>query len=140
MDSPASPHAETPFGPVPIDGDALIANVLRFARLLRRAGLDIETGQTATFLRAVLLVGLDRRERYSRFMLRFAHELQWSGAPLEVFVFGTRLTRITRQLRLRSPDAALRRVSSSPRRAWRRSRRLPRGSATCKEFGKCEIC
>ena len=50
-------------------------------------------------------------ERYSRFMLRFAHALQRSGAPLEVFVFGTRLTRITRQLRIRSPDAALRRVA-----------------------------
>jgi hypothetical protein len=50
-------------------------------------------------------------ERYSRFMLRFAHTLQRSGAPVEVFVFGTRLTRITRQLRVRSPDAALRRVA-----------------------------
>jgi uncharacterized protein with von Willebrand factor type A (vWA) domain len=50
-------------------------------------------------------------ERYSRFMLRFAHALQRSGAPLEVFVFGTRLTRITRQLRVRSPDEALRRVA-----------------------------
>ena len=50
-------------------------------------------------------------ERYSRFMLRFAHALQRSGAPLEVFVFGTRLTRITRQLRVRSPEAALRRVA-----------------------------
>ncbi|MEP6689133.1 MAG: VWA domain-containing protein [Gemmatimonadales bacterium] len=51
-------------------------------------------------------------ERYSRFMLRFAHALQRSGAPLEVFVFGTRLTRITRQLRVRSPDAALRQVAA----------------------------
>jgi uncharacterized protein with von Willebrand factor type A (vWA) domain len=50
-------------------------------------------------------------ERYSRFMLRFAHALQRTGAPVEVFVFGTRLTRITRQLRIRSPDAALRRVA-----------------------------
>ncbi|MDQ3427562.1 MAG: VWA domain-containing protein, partial [Gemmatimonadota bacterium] len=50
-------------------------------------------------------------ERYSRFMLRFAHALQRSGAPLEVFVFGTRLTRITRELRVRSADAALRQVS-----------------------------
>lgn len=50
-------------------------------------------------------------ERYSRFMLRFAHALQRSGAPVEVFVFGTRLTRITRQLRVRSADAALRRVA-----------------------------
>jgi uncharacterized protein with von Willebrand factor type A (vWA) domain len=50
-------------------------------------------------------------ERYSRFLLRFAHALQRSGAPLEVFVFGTRLTRITRQLRQRSANAALRQVA-----------------------------
>jgi uncharacterized protein len=52
-------------------------------------------------------------ERYSRFLLRFAHALARSGAPLEVFVFGTRLTRITRQLRVRSGDEALRRVAGS---------------------------
>lgn len=52
-------------------------------------------------------------ERYSRFMLRFAHALGRSGAPLEVFVFGTRLTRITRQLRVRSADEALRRVAGT---------------------------
>jgi uncharacterized protein len=50
-------------------------------------------------------------ERYSRFMLRFAHALQRSGAKVEVFVFATRLTRITRQLGIRSADAALRRVA-----------------------------
>ena len=50
-------------------------------------------------------------ERYSRFMLRFAHALQRAGAPLEVFVFGTRLTRITRELRVRDADAALKRVA-----------------------------
>jgi uncharacterized protein with von Willebrand factor type A (vWA) domain len=276
-----SPHVETPFGPVPVHGQVLLANVVRFGRLLRRAGLDVDSGQTATFARALTLLGFDRRgdvraagraifvrrredvrlyeaafdlfwrrqtgstgvsdqlprirqderrerpadladperdsagddellaavrrgaasvteelrttdfaalsadeardaaamlealrprlpmrrarrnrtgrsghrpagramlrramstggealrwrwlrrterprpivlvcdisgsmERYSRFMLRFAHALQRSGAPLEVFVFGTRLTRITRQLRVRSPDAALRRVA-----------------------------
>ena len=50
-------------------------------------------------------------ERYSRFLLRFAHALAGSGAPVEVFVFGTRLTRITRALRVRDPDAALERVA-----------------------------
>jgi uncharacterized protein with von Willebrand factor type A (vWA) domain len=35
-------------------------------------------------------------ERYSRYLLRFGHALTRSGAPVEVFVFGTRLTRITR--------------------------------------------
>ena len=50
-------------------------------------------------------------ERYSRFLLRFAHALARSGAPVEVFVFGTRLTRITRELRVRDPDAALQGVA-----------------------------
>jgi uncharacterized protein len=50
-------------------------------------------------------------ERYSRFLLRFGHALERSGAPVEVFVFATRLTRITRELRARSPDVALRRVA-----------------------------
>ena len=278
---PGPLYADTPFGHVPVDGEVLLANVARFGRLLRRAGLDVDSGQTGTFARALGLLGFDRRgdiraagrsifvrrredgwlyeaafdlfwrrragptelsdrlprirqderreqpadpadpeadagsdvepvaavrpgaaslredlrtadfatlsadeardamamlealrprlpmrrarrrrsarsghrpaaramlrravstggealrwrwlrrterprpivlvcdisgsmERYSRFMLRFAHALQRSGAPLEVFVFGTRLTRITRQLRGRSPDAALRRVS-----------------------------
>ncbi len=52
-------------------------------------------------------------ERYSRLMLRFAHALEQSGAPVEVFVFGTRLTRITRELRVRDADAALKRVGST---------------------------
>jgi uncharacterized protein with von Willebrand factor type A (vWA) domain len=51
-------------------------------------------------------------ERYSRFLLRFAHALAHSGAPLEVFVFGTRLTRITRELGTRDPDRALARVAA----------------------------
>jgi uncharacterized protein with von Willebrand factor type A (vWA) domain len=272
-------EVDTPSGPAPVDGEILLANVARFGRVLRRAGLDVDSGQIATFARALTLLGFDRRgdvraagraifvrrredgrlyeaafdlfwrrrvqpsglserlprlrqderreqpadpakegaagveelvagvrpgaaslteqlrtadfggltadevrdaqamiealrprlpvrrarrsrsarsghrpaaramlrhalgtggealrwrwlrrtdrprpivlvcdisgsmERYSRFMLRFAHALQRSGAPLEVFVFGTRLTRITRQLRTRSPDAALRRVA-----------------------------
>jgi uncharacterized protein with von Willebrand factor type A (vWA) domain len=52
-------------------------------------------------------------ERYSRFMLRFAHALRRSGAPVEVFVFATRLTRITRQLGARSLNTALRRVAEN---------------------------
>ncbi|MEO8449819.1 MAG: VWA domain-containing protein [Gemmatimonadota bacterium] len=52
-------------------------------------------------------------ERYSRFMLRFAHALTAVGAPVEVFVFGTRLTRITRDLALRDADQALQRVGKT---------------------------
>jgi uncharacterized protein with von Willebrand factor type A (vWA) domain len=50
-------------------------------------------------------------ERYSRYLLRFGHALGRSGAPVEVFVFGTRLTRITRELRQRNVDHAIRRVT-----------------------------
>jgi uncharacterized protein with von Willebrand factor type A (vWA) domain len=50
-------------------------------------------------------------ERYSRFLLRFAHALSRSGVSLEVFAFATRLTRITRELRTRRGDEAIRRVS-----------------------------
>jgi uncharacterized protein len=51
-------------------------------------------------------------ERYSRFLLRFGHALARSGAPLEVFVFGTRLTRITRELGgERDADVAIRGVA-----------------------------
>jgi len=44
-----------------VDGEVLLANVARFGRLLRRAGLDVDSGQTATFARALTLLGFDRR-------------------------------------------------------------------------------
>ena len=45
----------------PTDGGILTAKVLQFARLLRRAGLDVDSTQTPTFLRAMTLLGFDRR-------------------------------------------------------------------------------
>lgn len=75
--------------------------------------LDWRWRRRATRPRPVALI-LDvsgSMERYSRFLLRFAHALGRAGAPLEVFVFGTRLTRVTRELRGRDPDAALDRVA-----------------------------
>lgn len=46
-------------------------------------------------------------EPYSRLLLRFAHTLLAQRARVEVFVFSTRLTRITRALRMHDPDRAL---------------------------------
>jgi uncharacterized protein with von Willebrand factor type A (vWA) domain len=49
--------------------------------------------------------------RYSRMLLHFAHALSVQGTdgerPVAVFVFGTRLTSITRALRGRDPDLAV---------------------------------
>ncbi|MEO8286641.1 MAG: VWA domain-containing protein [Chloroflexota bacterium] len=44
---------------------------------------------------------------YTRMMLHFLHTLRREVGHAEVFVFGTRLTRITRQLRVRDIDSAL---------------------------------
>jgi uncharacterized protein with von Willebrand factor type A (vWA) domain len=48
---------------------------------------------------------------YSRALLQFAYSARQAARKVEVFCFGTRLTRITRQLRTRSPDDALRRAA-----------------------------
>lgn len=52
-------------------------------------------------------------ENYARMLLHFVHALRERETHAECFVFGTRLTRITRQLRARSVERALRGVSDS---------------------------
>ena len=49
-------------------------------------------------------------ERYTRMLLHFIHTMA-AGQPIEAFLFATRLTRITRQLRYRSIDQAITEVS-----------------------------
>jgi uncharacterized protein with von Willebrand factor type A (vWA) domain len=54
---------------------------------------------------------------YSRHLLQFAHTARrasaHAAAKVEVFCFGTRLTRITRELRHRDPDAALEKAAQA---------------------------
>jgi uncharacterized protein len=50
---------------------------------------------------------------YSRALLRFLHAGVISGARLEAFSIGTRLTRITKELATRDPDEALRQASGA---------------------------
>lgn len=52
-------------------------------------------------------------EVYTRLLLHMTHSLTRSWGRVEVFTFGTRLTRVTRQLRHRRPDIALARVGRS---------------------------
>jgi uncharacterized protein with von Willebrand factor type A (vWA) domain len=47
---------------------------------------------------------------YSRALLQFAHSIKRGAGRVEVFCFGTRLTRITTSLRRRDPDEALERA------------------------------
>jgi len=46
-------------------------------------------------------------EAYTRAMLLYLHALMRSGRGVEVFAFGTRLTRVTGELATRDPEAAL---------------------------------
>jgi len=52
-------------------------------------------------------------ERYSRILLHFAHAIGRRHHSLEAFLFSTRLTRITTDLRVRGLDAAVAAVSRS---------------------------
>jgi uncharacterized protein len=65
--------------------------------------------QRKTKLRPLILI-LDvsgSMADYSRHLLQFAHTARHAAAKVEVFCFGTRLTRITRTLEHRRPDRAL---------------------------------
>jgi len=65
--------------------------------------------QRKTRLRPLILI-LDvsgSMADYSRHLLQFAHTAKHAAAKVEVFCFGTRLTRITRTLEHRRPDSAL---------------------------------
>ncbi len=50
---------------------------------------------------------------YSRNLLQFAYSAKRAAAKVEVFCFGTRLTRITKALDHRRPDEALRQAAES---------------------------
>jgi uncharacterized protein len=52
-------------------------------------------------------------ERYTRMLLHFAHSIIGRNYRVEVFLFATRLTRITAQLQQSRPDAALSAVARS---------------------------
>ncbi|MGN6689053.1 MAG: vWA domain-containing protein, partial [Actinomycetales bacterium] len=65
--------------------------------------------------KVVLLVDISgSMEPYADALLRFAHVVvRRAPASTEVFTLGTRLTRVTRELRLRDPDAALAAASAA---------------------------
>jgi len=82
---------------------------------LRTQGDVVTLRQRARRVRSrplVLLCDVSRSmERYTRMLLHFAYAVTDRHRRVEAFVFSTRLTRITRQLRAGRPDAALAAVS-----------------------------
>ncbi len=77
--------------------------------------------------RLVLLLDVSgSMESYARPLLRFAHAAVVARQRVEVFTLGTRLTRVTRQLGERDPDAALARVTPDVK-DWSGGTRLGHG-------------
>lgn len=88
---------------------------LDLPRIVRAAGrrggtIDRLAWRRRKLVRRPLVVLADisgSMELYARILLQFLHGVTQRHAGTETFVFGTRLTRITPQLQLRSVDAAL---------------------------------
>ncbi|MBA2520308.1 MAG: VWA domain-containing protein [Chloroflexia bacterium] len=86
-------------------------------RSLRHGGVPIDLQYQRRKVRTrplVLICDISgSMDRYARLLLRFVHALGHGIESTEVFVFGTRLTRITRELRKRDVDQALTDVVNS---------------------------
>ncbi|MFP5577359.1 MAG: vWA domain-containing protein [Acidimicrobiia bacterium] len=84
---------------------------------LRTGGEPIRRSHTVPgerFRRVVLLVDVSgSMEAYARPLLRFVHAAVAARSRVEAFALGTRLTRLTRELRRRDPDEAMRLAAAS---------------------------
>jgi uncharacterized protein with von Willebrand factor type A (vWA) domain len=83
-------------------------------RMARQGGLPIpimERVQTKPRPVVVICDISGSMERYSRMLLRFTHALTQRRGRVHSFLFGTRLTHISHDMRDRDPDAAMRAVS-----------------------------
>ncbi len=84
---------------------------LAMRRALRHGGLVLAPPRRAPRVKERPLVVLadisGSMERYSRIILQFLHTALRSRRGVECFVFGTRLTRLTSQLRVRNVDRAI---------------------------------
>lgn len=88
-----------------------------FRRSLRTGGEPVQLARRVVRMKPRPLVILcdisGSMSLYSRLLLHFVHTVSNGLANVETFVFGTRLTRITRQLARRDVDDAVRDVSKS---------------------------
>ena len=101
------------FSPASSHGRLSFRRTLR--QMTRQAGLPLPAHEQRRRKTRPIVVICDisgSMERYSRMMLRFAHALTQRRGTVHSFLFGTRLTNVTRQMKDRDPDAALRAVST----------------------------
>jgi hypothetical protein len=86
---------------------------------LRSGGRDLPLRWRAPSRRPPPLVVLcdisGSMESYSRLLLHFFHALVGARPRVEIFLFGTRLSHVTRALRQRDPDLALARLGAEVR-------------------------
>jgi uncharacterized protein len=86
-------------------------------RSLRTQGEPFERAWRARSARArplVLILDISgSMAPYARALLQFAYAAMAAGRRVEVFVFGTRLTRVTRTLRTKDPDRALHEIGAT---------------------------
>ena len=98
--------------PSPGGRDLDIRRTLR--RSLRTQGEPFERAWRAKGTRSrplVLILDISgSMAPYSRALLQFAYAAMIAGRRVEAFCFGTRLTRVTRALRTRDPDRALKEI------------------------------
>ncbi|MBV9751593.1 MAG: VWA domain-containing protein [Hyphomicrobiales bacterium] len=87
-----------------------------FRRSLRSGGAAIELARRRRRVRHPPIVALcdisGSMDDYTRIFLHFLHALMEARGRVQVFLFATRLTNVTRQLRARDPDDALARCGA----------------------------
>jgi uncharacterized protein with von Willebrand factor type A (vWA) domain len=98
---------------VPVKGVGDRPDLRRTVRwALRHQGEPIKrafSGPATRPRRLVLVVDVSgSMESYARALIRFAHAAVVARSKVEVFVLGTRLTRLTKHLTSRDPDSAIR--------------------------------
>jgi len=92
-----------------------LRKTIRSAMRMHGEPADLYFRQRTMRLRPLILI-LDvsgSMADYSRHLLQFAHSAKQASAKVEVFCFGTRLTRITKALNHRLPDSALEQAAAA---------------------------
>ena len=101
------------FAAAPSHGRLSFKRTLR--QMVRRGGLPLPVHEQRLRKPRPIVVICDisgSMERYSRMLLRFVHALTQRRGNVHSFLFGTRLSNVTRQMKDRDADAALRAIST----------------------------